>query len=308
MICRHLLIFILGVTSDAIDHGGANKLNPSNSALRNCLNTNQTSTISIGRKIFLSQLVQFYLPGDYDDIPGTVDTVKYRDKVSQDFVGRFLNGGGENSRGEPIRNNTYYGPFASIVSRLHKAQENYIYYYNPKGGFISEVTYDGKDVHILITDPGTAFGGEGLGAVGTLFEETKHADQVLDGKTYFEKDSKGNWGAHSCLDNEVEAKMFAAIYPGIKMEYKGVNPNNGKEYYFPTDLGYIRRLRTDRERGNYIKYGVKRIQIREVYNLMNTDEIEINPAEEYRKLEWGPIKNDLRERTKSDKVFGYPKR
>ncbi len=112
-----------------------------------------------------------------------------------------------NKKGKEVANKNYNEAFAGVISKLDGAVDNFVFNFDAnatEGG----VTYDGANVNVTIGEPGEAYGTD-VGAERILFEETKHAEQILDGKVHFEKNLNGDWRTNTRLENEVEAKMFA---------------------------------------------------------------------------------------------------
>jgi hypothetical protein len=219
--------------------------------------------------------------------PRANDTVHYDKDNIRAMVNKFA------SKTSPWYNER----FAGIVWRMDTSVDHYIFRYNPKmsGG---EVSFDGKNVHILITDLGPIFGTQN-GAEGCLFEEVKHVEQFFDGETFFQKD-RDQWKSVSNLQIEIDAKMFVAA----QLEYDSVYSatlNNVQYNNVPTVLGFLNKLTTNAERGNFLKAGAKLLFKKpggaaDIFTYEATypqhDTVKINY--------W------LKEKTKNNIVFGYP--
>ena len=108
------------------------------------------------------------------------DTVKYSNEANRELVGRYTNRTYINRRGKEKNNKDYHEAFATIIQRLDKGEDNFVFNLDSKAKE-GEVSYDGQNVNVTIGDPRDGYGTPS-GIAGILFEETKHAEQVLDGK------------------------------------------------------------------------------------------------------------------------------
>lgn len=219
--------------------------------------------------------------------PHANDTVHYDKDIIREMVNKFT------SKTSP----DYNEPFAHIVWRMDTSVDHYIFKYDPKRT-IGEVSFDGKNVYILITDLGPIFGTNN-GAEGCLFEEVKHVEQFFDGETFFQKDGD-QWKSVSNLQIEIDAKMFVAA----QLKYDSVHTvtfNNVLYNDIPTVLGYLKKLTTNAERGSFLKYGVKLLCKRpggavDIFSYEAT----------YPEHNTVKITYWLEGKIKNNKVFGYP--
>ncbi len=239
----------------------------------------------------------------YSDFLG--DTIKYATGAGGDMakqmVEKFVNKTIINNKGKEIANKNYNEAFANIVGKLNGAADNFIFNFD-ESTTEGLVSYDGKDVNIKIAEPGDAYGTK-IGAEGILFEETKHAEQVLDGKTFFGLNASGKWGASTNLQNEIEAKMFAGQELGIKKYY--TEQESGSEFHVPTQLGYLKYFaKTDADKMLYLNSGVKDLSVSSTNGKFSS--VNINGT--YPKLLGTAVNNPLTERTKTSQLFGYPRR
>jgi hypothetical protein len=229
--------------------------------------------------------------------PFSNDTIQYRDDSIRQIVAKYVSKTIKR-KGKEVFNSYYRKDFADIIDRLHASEDNFIFYLDRKRT-IGEVEFDGTDVYVIVANPGEAFGSVDH-IDGILFEEVKHAEQFLDGKTLFQK--KGPvWKPASNLQIEVEAKMFVTTQlkynTTYKVEYNGVVYDT-----IPTVLAYLKRLPSDAERCKYLKLGVKLPYRR---GLGKIDTLTFEGAYPEHDTTW--INNPLTVRTKNDTIFGYPK-
>jgi len=216
------------------------------------------------------------------------DTAVYKDKTTEKLVKKFAS---ESSH--------YYNkPFAGIVKRIEGAADNFIFIYDEKAP-CGSVTYNGMDVIITICDLKVIYGTES-GLEGCLFEEAKHIEQFLDGKTRFRLVNK-QWLSESNLYIEVEAKLFVAgqfeIVPSF-ISRIGETPVE-----IPTMLYYLKNnLATDEERAAFLQKGAQ-IEVSSVSGYAKTS---FTYPATYPTGTLVPITNDLKVRTKTDNLFGYP--
>ena len=233
----------------------------------------------------------------YSDFLG--DTVKYSNDATRGLVEKFTKETIVKKNGKEVKNKNYNEAFAGIIKKLDGATDNFVFNLDPnaKEGLVS---YDGTNVNITIGDPGDAYG-TASGAEGILFEETKHAEQVLDGKTYFGLNSSGKWGAATNLQNEIEAKMFAADQLGVNKYY--TEQQSGSNLQIPTQLGYLKySAKTETDKMLFLRNGVQNIFVTGANGRTGT----ANLTGAYPTLTGAPVNNPLTQRTKTDKIFGYP--
>lgn len=234
----------------------------------------------------------------YNDLLG--DTVKYANIEAQKLIQKFASPI-IMKKGKEVTNKNYNKTFAKIIDRLNASTDNFVFNFDAsaKEGSLS---YDGSNVNITIGEPGDGYGTK-VGAEGILFEETKHAEQVLDGKVYFQN-SNGTWGVATGIYNEVEAKMFAADQLGVQRTYTITDPASGLTYESPTQLGYMKyHAKSDIERTNFLQHNTNGIT---AYG-QNGRSATVNIPAAYPNLSLAPPINILTQRTKTDKIFGYPK-
>lgn len=183
--------------------------------------------------------------------------VKYADAITQEKVERFLKPTRMKNNGKVVPNPHYNLAFTKLVSRLKHSSLRFQFRYNPmtesgKGGHLR---FDGKQVIIEFGDAGIAYGGN---ANHILFEETKHAEQVLDGKIYFvDPDRDGNWGIVTSIQVEVDAKLF--VIDNLYYSKTYVDPKT--QINCPTQLGMLARKRESPKAMRYfLKYGARNLK------------------------------------------------
>jgi len=235
----------------------------------------------------------------YSDFLG--DTVKYANgaggEQARQMVAKFTNRTVINKKGKEVANKNYNAAFANVISKLDGAVDNFVFNFDAKATE-GAVTYDGKDVNVTIGEPGDAYG-TNVGAGGILFEETKHAEQILDGKVHFEKNSSGDWKTNARLENEVEAKLFVSKELGFNRYY--TDKTSG--FDVPTQLGYLNSLKKADDRMLFLRNGAQNIN---VVNNSNGARRTANITGAYPTLTNIPSGVNLTQRTKNDKIFGYP--
>lgn len=219
------------------------------------------------------------------------DTALYADNFSRDMVQKYASKT-VLKKGKEVLNKDYNAEFAKMYDKINSSVDNFIYKYdqNAKTGTTS---FDGKNITLTIGNPGKAYGTKDPVA-GILFEETKHAEQFLDGKFPFLKGDKG-WVAGAGLRLEVEAKLFVANSLPIKNDY-------WETYEVPTQLGYLKTIAaSDVQRINYLKFGV-------VGYILDTPQgsVKVNLSPSYPEMTDFIFDNTKTERVKDDKYFGYP--
>ena len=236
----------------------------------------------------------------FNDLLG--DTAKF-DTKTQVMVDKFIKQTILNNKGKEIKNKNYKAAFAGLISRIDKQSTidgyNVNYKFNgeaPEGG----VSSDGIDINVTINDPGETFGG---GSDGILFEETKHVDQFLDGKTIFVSDNNSKFSlATSNVQNEVDAKQFAIDNLPINNTY-----TNNQGYYIPTDLGYLKNYcKTNEQKVNFLRSGVENFNVtgRDTYGQIMTSSTNLRGL--YSKYPNSSVNNPLRAFTRNKDYFGYP--
>jgi len=236
----------------------------------------------------------------YNDLLG--DTVKYANGVGGDqaceMVQKYASQTIVNKKGKVVQNKNYNEAFANVISRLDGSVDNFVFNFdaNAKEGLVS---YDGTNVNVTIAEPGDAYGTK-VGAEGILFEETKHAEQVLDGKSVFTSNGKGGFGSSNNLQNEIDAKTFAGQQLGVVTYY--TDPSSG--FNIPTQLGYMKSFaKTNDDRALFLATGASNLS---VYGEGGKKGI-ANIGAAYPKLNLLPLNNALKVRTKNDAIFGYPR-
>lgn len=219
------------------------------------------------------------------------DTVGFADTKSREMVEKY---------GKEASNKNYNPAFGAIYKRLEESQDFFLYKYDEKAE-AGSMRYDGVKINLTIGDPGKAFGTKNAVA-GILFEETKHAEQFLDGKTIFAKiDNK--WLTFGNLQNEVEAKLFVANNLSIKKTYWTVDG-----FEVPTQLAYLKNIAaTDDERMNYLKFGAKDYPLK-VSGTSDILKFTIPPS--YPELTTDKITNlfNFKQRTRNDNIYAYPEK
>jgi RHS repeat-associated protein len=235
----------------------------------------------------------------YNDVLG--DTAKYADDQARAMVQKFSSPTVINKKEKEVQNKNFNAAFAAIITRLDASTDNFVFRFDPNAteGLVS---YDGSNVNIRIGEPGSGYG-TNVGAEGILFEETKHAEQVLDGKTIFGKKSDGTWGASTNIQNEVEAKTFVSDNLHINRTY--TENQSGSNFQVPTQLGYMKYdLSTNAQRATFLQQGASGLSVAGDLNRRGT----INIPGAYPNLNNLPIMNTLTQRTKTNQIFGYPRR
>ncbi|SDF70657.1 hypothetical protein [Chitinophaga filiformis] len=219
------------------------------------------------------------------------DTALYADNISRDMVQKYASKT-VLKKGKEVLTRDYNAEFDKMYEKINSSVDNFIYKYdeNAKAGTTS---FDGENITLTIGNPGKAYGAKDPVA-GILFEETKHAEQFLDGKFPFLKGDKG-WVTGASLRLEVEAKLFVANSLPIRNDY-------WETYEVPTQLGYLKNIATsDVQRINYLKFGV-------VDYILDTPQgsAKINLFPSYPGMTDFIFDNKKTERVKDDKYFGYP--
>jgi hypothetical protein len=223
------------------------------------------------------------------------DTTIYQDATIEKLVKKFTD----------KRKASFNSLFAAIIYRMDTC--SYVFKlvldeYARKGA----VEYDGRLVIVTISRLNPTFGTE-KGEEGCLFEEVKHVEQFLNGKTRF-RHVGNEWKAESNLYNEVEAKMFVAanfeineVYTDYIKDYSDYR--NKVAYYIPTVLHYMKGLANDEERALYLIHGAA-VQVNSVYGFSRTNYTLIAL---YSDGTLQCIDNQLTTRIKTDSLFGYPR-
>jgi len=170
-----------------------------------------------------------------------IDTNKYRDVFVKEKVTKYTN----------PSNSSYNKAFAEIMHRLDTSMETFYFSYDPQQDH-GELIYDGTFLYINIWDPKEEYGTDD-GAAGILFEEVKHAEQFLDGKTFFQRNGTG-WISVSNLDIEVEAKVFVAdVLPTHPTWKYRINANESRDV--KTVLEYLKKAKSKEEQYKYLQKG-----------------------------------------------------
>lgn len=184
--------------------------------------------------------------------------IKYADEATRKRVEKFLQPVRFKKNGRLMTNPHYNVAFAQLIGRLERSKLRFYFKYNPntehgKGGYIS---FDGEKVMIVFGHAGLAYGGH---ADHILFEEAKHAEQVLNGQVYFvDPDQDGNWGVVTSIQAEVDAKLFVIDHLTYLKTY--VDP--ATQVNCPTQLGMLAKKRADPEAmRHFLKYGAKNLRV-----------------------------------------------
>lgn len=128
-----------------------------------------------------------------------------------------------------------------------------------------------------------------------MFEEVKHSEQFLDGRVWFQKNSKGTWGAAMSIEAEYDAKKFVVDQLGTADKY------TVDGFKVPTQLGIIKSSNP----GVAKNYLVNGLQDYKVYgDNGKTGTVKIGGAYAGYPMV-NPI-NTYKERTKTETVFAYP--
>lgn len=221
------------------------------------------------------------------------DTVIFDDETTKLLADKFTQKNILNNKKKSVANPFYNDSLAAIIKRMDSAQETYRYRYNPKAE-CGLVAYDGNEILITIPKGGCEYGTH-KGKEGIFFEETKHAEQFLNGRTRFIF-SRNTWMSENNIYNEVDAKMFVTRHLEVVGTY---SPPAGKgldDMEIPTQLGYLKdSARTMEAQGLFLQRGVK----------LN-DSVTIPPA--YPNYGFIQLGNELEKRTRNASIFGYPKK
>jgi hypothetical protein len=228
------------------------------------------------------------------------DTLKYGDNESKEKVIKYTDSliGLEN--GKAVPNPDYNKAFAHIIQRLDAAVDVF-YLMHAFDGYHGDFFYDGTVLRMVIRDPGQVYGTKN-GTDALLFEEVKHAEQFLDGKTFFEK-RNARWVCIGNLQLEVEAKLFVANTLPIRQSWEYTDTTTDKTYVLPSILWSIKQARSEKERLAYLKNGIK---IPFGTDINNRGFITIGAT--YPEGQTTAINNSCPKRTKNDALFCYPKK
>lgn len=218
------------------------------------------------------------------------DTVKYGDNESQDKVMEYR---------DPSKK-TYNKGFADIMKRLDSCKDVFYMIYHA-AGYHGEFFYDGQFLRIVIRDPGQVYGTKD-GTDAILFEEVKHAEQFLDGKTFFEN-RNSRWVCIGNLQLEVEAKMFVANTLKIHPSWEYTDSTTNKVYTLPSILWSLKQAGTDKERYRYLRDGVK---IPFGTDIKERGYIAISAT--YPEASTDLVNNSCSERIRNNALFCYPSR
>ena len=236
-------------------------------------------------------------PFKFIDPTGMV--VEYADDESQKRVSKYADQWARNKdgsiktnrKGEQVKNKNYNEAFAKTMDKLEKAEDKFVFSYDSKATSGS-VSYDGENVNVTIADPGDGYG---AGADGIMFEEVKHSEQVLDGRVWFGKNSKGGWGTAMSIEAEYDAKKFVVDQLGTTDKYTV----DGLK--IPTQLGIIKNS----EGGIAKSYLVNGLRDYKVYG-DNGKSGTVTIGGAYAGYPMVNPINTYKERTKTDTVFAYP--
>jgi RHS repeat-associated protein len=236
----------------------------------------------------------------FNDMLG--DTVHYVNDAARELIEKFTQQTIVKKNGKTVDNPNYNAAFAAIISKLDESQDNFNFKFDAEATEGS-TNFDGKDVNITIADVGDKYGNKkGGGAAGILFEETKHAQQILDGKVTFQWDETAKkWDTNTSILNEIEAKLFVADQLGVNAHFRTQN-SQGNDIWVPTMLYYLTKTAgDDLGKANYL---IKGAQFKVLDDKQQQQTVTQPGAYPY--MRYQPVLNTLDKRTKNDKVFGYP--
>jgi hypothetical protein len=228
------------------------------------------------------------------------DTLKYGDNESRDKVMKYTDSLIITENKKAIVNPHYNRDFAAIIQRLHTAVDVF-YLMHALEGFHGDFFYDGKVLRMVVRDPGQVYGTKD-GTDALLFEEVKHAEQFLDGKTFFEK-RNAKWVCIGNLQLEVEAKLFVANTLPINESWEYTDTTTAKTYTLPSILWSLKKAKTERERLTYLKNGIK---IPYGTDINNRGFIIIGAT--YPEGQTIAVNNSCHNRTRNDVLFCYPRK
>jgi RHS repeat-associated protein len=241
---------------------------------------------------------------------GGADT-SFADDNTRKFVMKFVTPELKKN-GELKKKQKYYDPeYAKKFQQLVESEDMFNFTMRTDGNqrLAGSVSYDGVQINIVFGE-GESQGGWSV--AGVLFEETFHATQILDGKTYFVNVGENKWLSVVDIYDEVEAKRFALTAPGNNMYCS----SNGISA-IRTQAGMISQESDQQAAYNlshsYTESGTKRVTID---GITTYSKVQVTITAAYLLLLQTPQDNDDAlindkkvfhgEKIDSDLIFGYP--